>query len=114
MRINRALVTIATIASVALSGCSVSVGGGKSVDVEELEENLKAQLAAQVGTVPKDIECPSDIEAEAGQRLRCTLVTPSGSKFGMTVTIKGVTGDQVSFSYKVDQTPRSTTGGSGS
>lgn len=113
MRINRALTAV--IAGVALSGCSVSIGtGGRSVDVDELESNLRAKVAAKAGTALRGLECPDDLEAEVGQKFRCTLTTQSGAKFGMTVTVAGWNGDRVQFQAQVDETPRSTTGSSGS
>lgn len=101
MRGRRGLVTLAVVGGIALIGCSVSAGA--SVDREVLEQQVSDSLEAQVGTAPKKVECPDELEPKSGATTRCTLTAPDGSEIGATVTVSEVDGDNVNFDIQVDE-----------
>lgn len=91
---------------ITLTGCSgeISVGGDPSVDQEELEREVSAQLEETVGRAPDAIKCPGDLEATEGTQMRCVLAA-GGDELGVTVTVTGVDGNDVDFDISVDEEP---------
>lgn len=83
-----------------LSGCS-----GASVSKDQLEEQIKTQLTAQVGQEPDSVVCPDGLEAKEGATQRCDL-TAEGTTYGVTVTVTSVEGTNVKFDIKVDDQPK--------
>ena len=75
-----------------LAGC----GGDDTLDKAELEDELRVQLSEDAGVDPDDVtvECPDDIEAEAGREFQCELTAPNGDLVSVEVTL---TDDDGSF-----------------
>ena len=75
--------------AVALAGCSISIGGDKTIDSADLETELADQLAPQAGVDPADVSvsCPDDQEVEKGAKFRCELTAPNGDKVPVDVTL---------------------------
>ena len=71
------------VAALAVAGCS------KTIDTEDLENQLRTQMAPQGGAKPEDItvDCPEDQEIEKGRKFSCTLTAPDGSKARIDVTL---------------------------
>lgn len=92
-RLGPALAVTAS-ASIVLGGC-----GTKTVEGEEAEKKIADSLTQRVGQRPEAVECPSQIEAKAGQKARCKLKASDGSEIGVTVTMADDTGK---FNYQVD------------
>ncbi|THA70836.1 DUF4333 domain-containing protein [Streptomyces sp. A0958] len=90
-----------TLALLFASGCSFSVGGDKVVKKAEVAKRASAGLGKVAGREPEGVTCKDDLKAKVGETVRCTL-TDSGTKQGMTVTVKSVDGDNVKMDYKVD------------
>ena len=85
------------------AGCAVLglVGcGSKTLDVDDAEQKIAAELERQVGQRPKAVDCPSDIEAKEGNTERCTITAPNGEKIGLTLT---TTDDEGNFRFEVDR-----------
>jgi Domain of unknown function (DUF4333) len=61
--------------SVAALGC-----GSDTIDDAALEEEIKKDLAADAGVTPKAIDCPADIETQAGNRFECIGTAPSNDE----------------------------------
>jgi hypothetical protein len=71
-----------------LGGCGFEFSvGGQTVDAEDLESELRAQLAAQAGSPPQSVSCPTGITAESGKEFDCTGVAPNGSESTIEVTL---------------------------
>lgn len=107
---RRALAAAAAIgAATALAACEgeaeVSVGDS-SVSQSEIESKATEALTKEVGQAPASIDCPSDLEAKAGESETCTLTTKEGPVYEMTATIKSVSDDDtVEFSFQVADKP---------
>jgi hypothetical protein len=73
----------------ALAAVAVLAGCGETIDNEDLETQLRKQLAPQGGAKPEDItvDCPDDQKVEKGRTFRCTLTAPDGSKARIDVTL---------------------------
>jgi hypothetical protein len=78
----------------------VAVGcGSDTIDDAELEEEIKQDLAADVGVTPKVIDCPADIESRAGKTFECIGTAPSDDeRFRISVKL---TNDDGGFSAVV-------------
>ncbi|MCA1709324.1 MAG: DUF4333 domain-containing protein, partial [Actinobacteria bacterium] len=85
-RLGPALAVAASV-SLVLGGC-----GTKTVQGEEAERKISDSLTQRVGQRPGAVECPSQIEAKAGQKARCKLKASDGSEIGLTVTMTDDTG----------------------
>ncbi|RMI35560.1 DUF4333 domain-containing protein [Nocardia stercoris] len=106
MRMIRIVTAIAAAASVvALAGCSVSVGG-KSVDKNDVANEISQKLTEQVGKQPDKVECPGNLPAKVGATLVCTL-TDGTTQYDVHVDVTGVDGDKALFDIKVDDNPKS-------
>lgn len=89
--LSRSLLLLPAAAALTLvaAGC-----GTKTVDTNDLEQQLVDQLAPQAG-VNKDqisVDCPSDQKAEKGRSFDCTLTAPDGSKVKVVVTLTNDSG----------------------
>lgn len=101
----RFMVVVGVGVTLAAAGCTFSTGN--SVSKAEVEKQISAQLASSVGQQPKSVTCPGDLKAKVGTTMRCTLVTPQGTNYGLTTTVTSVNGSDAKFSIKVDDHPSS-------
>ena len=101
-----ALVLVPLTAVAALSACSgeASVGTTKKISASTLEQKVSDGLAQSVGQAPDDVSCPDDIEAKVGASTRCTL-TDGSTKYGVSVKVDKMDGDQYHLDIQVDQKP---------
>ena len=103
-----ALVTVPVL-TLALSGCSVSVGTS-ALSASEVEEQATAALAESQGIPLEEmppLECPSDLPAEIGASIVCVIGDPAqGNTYDVTITVETVEGEDVGFDIKVADTPR--------
>jgi hypothetical protein len=83
------------VAAVALAACT------KTVNTEGLEQQIAAELRTQTGVNPTSVECPEDVEAEAGATFTCTATADDGSTATITVTQQD---DQGNLSWEVTNT----------
>jgi hypothetical protein len=100
--VPRRLVPLCGLSAVlfALAGCGA--GTVSKADLATAAENL---LEKQVGQRP-DVTCPDDLEAEVGATMRCTLTAEGlDGRYGVTVTVTKVDGDQARFDVQVDTEP---------
>lgn len=72
------------LASLALAAC-----GTKTIDHEDLQDQLTEQLSADAGVDPAGVSvaCPEDIEVEEGREFDCTLTAPNGDEVIVEVTL---------------------------
>lgn len=99
VRFLAAVITGAAAVTLLLSGCS-----SVKVSKDDVAEQIKTQLTAQVGQEPDSVECPDDLEGKVGATQRCTL-TAGKTKYGVLATVTKVDGSKVSFDIKVDDKP---------
>lgn len=101
LRRTLALVGLAG-AALALTACSASasVGTTPTVAKADVEKQITTQLTAQVGKAPDSVTCPSDLTAEVGATLVCTL-TSAGSTDNVNVKVTSVTGGTAKFDIEV-------------
>ncbi len=85
----------------AVAGCSQP----NVVDRGELESSVKTKLETAVGAKARGVSCPDELNVEAKAKTRCTLEAMDGTKFGVTVTVTSVKGDDAELDYQVDQSP---------
>lgn len=88
----------------AIIALSLSACGSGSISTDELEKQISAQLAAQVGQEPDSVDCPDSLDAEVGATERCTL-SAGGDSYGVDVEVTKVEGSTASFNIKVDEQP---------
>jgi hypothetical protein len=97
--IRRALVVLPVL--VLAAGC-----GTGTVSKGDVAKAAEDSLEQQVGQRP-DVACPDDLEAKVGAKTRCTLTADGlDGKYGVTVTVTKVDGDQASFDVQVDSEPQ--------
>jgi Domain of unknown function (DUF4333) len=80
MRGGTVRLVMAALATVALAACT------KTVNTDALEQQIAAELQAQAGVTPSSVDCPDDVEAEAGGTFTCTATADDGSTATITVT----------------------------
>ena len=89
------LFAVATLA-VAAAACT------KSLDTDGLETKLKDQIEAETGSTITGVDCPSDVEVEAGTTFECTATEESGATFTVEVVQTDDAG-RVSWRFKSAQ-----------
>ncbi len=97
MKIGRAAAAVA-LASLALGAAAC---GEEVVNQDEVEDQVKSLVAREAGEEPKEVDCPDDLKAEKGTKMRCKLVTKDGEELGAQVTVTSVDGDKANFSVEV-------------
>ena len=68
------------MAAIATTGCRTTI------DTENLEEQIAQGLKAQTGVTAESVNCPEDVEAEAGATFECTAEAEGGGMATITVT----------------------------
>lgn len=86
------------LAVLLLASCSQVV----TVREAQLEEDINRQLEHTSGNAPDGVDCPGDLKAEDGNRIRCT-VTRGEMRREATVTVTGVSGNSVDFDIEVEE-----------
>ncbi len=95
---NRWLATPVVMAAAAtLAACSFSASvGDTSVKKEDVQNQISEKVAAQGGTKPDSVTCPSDLKAEVGATLDCKM-SDGKKNYGVNVTVTSVDGKTVNF-----------------
>jgi hypothetical protein len=71
---------LAVLVAVALAACT------RTVNTDALEQQIAAELQAQANVTASSVDCPDDVEAEAGGTFTCTATADDGSTATITVT----------------------------
>jgi len=58
----------------------------KTLDTDGLEGELKRQIEQQTDSTITSVDCPADVEVQAGESFECTAEEESGTTFTLTVT----------------------------
>lgn len=97
MHTRRLSIAVAVISMFGIAAC-----GSGSISTSDLESDVSAQLAAEVGQTPESVSCPDELAAEVDAEVRCTLTAEDGTTIGLTVTVTSVDGDQALYDIIVD------------
>jgi hypothetical protein len=98
MRIGRRALPAAAAVVLALT---VTACGEESVAEDELESEVKTLIAQEVKAEPKEVDCPGDLKAEEGEKMRCKLVPATGEEVTAEVTVTSVEDEKANFSVEV-------------
>jgi len=80
IRSRSARIAALAVLAVAATACT------KTLDTDGLEGELKRQIEEETGGTIASVDCPADVEVEAGGTFDCTAVEGSGAEFTITVT----------------------------
>ncbi|REF01085.1 DUF4333 domain-containing protein [Thermomonospora umbrina] len=69
----------------------------ETVAASEIETQISAKLAGQLGGPPRSVDCPVDLRGIVGSEIRCELVTASGVDRVVNVKVTSVDGDTVNY-----------------
>jgi len=73
---------------------SIVTGCGETViDGTKTEEQLQASISRSLGEKVKSVDCPSDVEVEAGTTFSCTIHLASGETQTATLKIRNSDAD---------------------
>jgi uncharacterized lipoprotein len=101
MRTHRTLALAVAVAAGGLivAGCSTS----NTVDKADVESQAEEQLAAQVDAdVTPDVSCPDDLDAEEGATMECELtVEGDDTVYPVSIEVTSVEDDTANFSIEV-------------
>ncbi|MDQ3739820.1 MAG: DUF4333 domain-containing protein [Actinomycetota bacterium] len=92
MTLSRALLAAAASVTLALAGC-----GQEVIDEQDLEDEVTRVVREQAQQDPKDVDCPGDLDAKAGEKMTCTLTTNEGTKRDANVTVDSAEGEDARF-----------------
>lgn len=94
---RRALLVLPVLV-LALAGC-----GTKNVILpDKTADTIVKFVSKQTGFTPKDVSCPSDVEAKVGGTFDCHFTGPDGP-YVVHMTIRKVDGERVL--YGIDSVP---------
>jgi Domain of unknown function (DUF4333) len=91
---RRASLSILCLAAL-LAGC-----GESTVVPEGAERSVVDVVSHETGFKPKDVRCPSDVEAEEGGTFECRFAGPEGVPYVAHMRIVKVEGERVEFYVK--------------
>lgn len=103
--LRQAELALVASAAVLLSACSASIGGDATLDREETEGNIAAQLVEMFPDAPEPIiTCPDEIQAEVGAAFECQLtVEGDPAVYPVRATVTSLEGDQVQYTFEVGE-----------
>ena len=89
-------------AAAALAALALGAGGcgDDVVSKDEVQSEVSSLIAQQVGEKPESVECPEDLKAEEGEKMRCK-VKAGGQDVNAEVTVTSVDGDKANFSVEI-------------
>jgi hypothetical protein len=86
----------AVACALAFAACGEDV-----VEQSEVEAEAEKAITQQVGQAPKSIECPGDLKAEKGEKMKCELTAPDDSKLDVTITVTSAEDGNAKFDVQV-------------
>ena len=100
-----------TVRLFAVAALIVAAGAcSKKLDTEGLEPQLQDQIEAETGSTITGVDCPSDVDVEAGTTFECTATEESGATFTVEVV---QTDDAGNVSWKFKSAQPGATGATG-
>ncbi len=92
MRALIVVAPVALVASVALAAC-----GTATIKTDGAEKSVTDVVARQTGFHPKDVKCPSGVEAKAGKTFDCHFTGPEPKPYVAHMRVTAVNGEKVTF-----------------
>jgi hypothetical protein len=86
-----ALLVLAAFCAVSLSAC------GSKINPEGAAKSVVDVVSSQTKFKPKDVSCPSGVDAEVGTEFDCTFTGPEGKPYTAHMKVTKVDGDNVEF-----------------
>ncbi|MFE0440604.1 DUF4333 domain-containing protein [Streptomyces nigra] len=80
---------------------NTGVNEGGAVHKARVAQTISDKLAANTGKRPDRVTCPEHLPARVGATIRCQL-TAGSDTLGVIVTATSVSGKQVNYNFKVD------------
>lgn len=87
------VVLIASLAMV-LAGCS------STIKPEGAAQSVVDLVSKQTGFKPKDVKCPSGVDAKEGTEFECHFTGPEGKDYTANMKVTKVDGEDVQFYIK--------------
>ncbi|HEY1358120.1 MAG TPA: DUF4333 domain-containing protein [Thermoleophilaceae bacterium] len=83
----------------ALAAC----GSGKTIRPEGAEKSVVDVVSQQTGFRPNDVDCPSGVDAEVGEKFECSFTGPEGP-YTAFMEVRKVDGEKVLFTIVTRRT----------
>jgi uncharacterized protein DUF4333 len=88
---RRALLIPAVMSALLLSGC------GSKINPDGAAKSVVDVVSSQTKFKPKDVTCPSGVDAEVGTEFDCKFTGPEGKEYTAHMKVTKVEGDNVEF-----------------
>jgi Domain of unknown function (DUF4333) len=88
---RRALLVFAAVLAMFVSGC------GSKINPDGAAKSVVEVVSKQTKFKPKDVSCPSGVDAEVGVEFDCTFTGPEGVEYTAHMNLTKVEGDNVEF-----------------
>ena len=88
---RRALLILAVVSALLLSGC------GSKINPDGAAKSVVDVVSKQTKFKPKDVTCPSGVDAEVGTEFDCKFTGPEGKEYTAHMKVTKVEGDNVEF-----------------
>ncbi len=88
---RRALLIVAAFSALFLGAC------GSTIDPGGAAKSVVDVVSKQTKFKPKDVTCPSGVDAKVGQEFDCTFTGPEGRQYTAHLKVTKVEGDDVEF-----------------
>ena len=87
----RVLLVVVAVLAVLLSGC------GSKINPDGAAKSVVDVVSRQTKFKPKDVSCPSGVDAAVGTEFDCTFTGPEGKAYTAHMKVTKVDGDNVEF-----------------
>jgi uncharacterized lipoprotein len=91
---RRALPVLAILSVLLISGC------GSKINPDGAAKSVVDVVSSQTKFKPKDVSCPSGVDAEVGTEFDCKFTGPEGKEYTAQMKVTKVEGDNVEFYIK--------------
>jgi Domain of unknown function (DUF4333) len=88
---RRTLLVLAAVLAIFVSGC------GSKINPDGAAKSVVDVVSKQTKFKPKDVSCPSGVDAEVGVEFDCTFTGPEGVEYTAHMKVTKVEGENVEF-----------------
>ena len=86
-----ALLVLAVVSALFVSGC------GSTINPDGAAKSVVDVVSRQTKFKPKDVTCPSGVDAEVGAEFDCKFTGPEGKEYTAHMKVTKVDGENVEF-----------------